>query len=87
MGKIQLTRHDYIKYGTDCDGYYYIALFFRNLKEKYNSRYFLTGSLYRSALSKLKKCLKNYKGQEDELFLSEDDCRKIYQYFDKLEFE
>lgn len=87
MEKIYVTRNDYVEYGKDCDGYYYIALFFRNLAEKWNGRTFLTYSLFKAASSNFKKCLKNYKGKEDDLFLNDADCQEIYRLFDKLEKE
>ena len=87
MEKIYITRKDYIEYGKDCDGCYCIALFLHNLEEKYNGRTFLNCQLYKTALSALKKHIKNYKEEQDDLFLSKENCDRIYRCFDELETE
>ena len=87
MEKIYITRKDYIEYGKDCDECYYIALFLHNLEEKYNGRTFLAYQLYKTALSALKKYIKSYKEEQDDLFLSKENCGQIYQYFDELKTE
>ena len=87
MERICITRHDYIEHGKDCDGWYYISLFLRNHTESWNGRSFLTYSLYRSALSSLKKLLKKFKGREDELFLTKEECQEIWLLFNELRCE
>ena len=87
MERICITRHDYIKHGKDCDGCYCISLFLRNYNEGWNGRLFLTYSLYRSALSSLKKLLKKFKGREDELFLTKEECQEIWLLFNELRCE
>lgn len=84
MEKIYVTRKGYIEFGKDCDGYNCINLFLHNHTEKWNGRVFLTYSLYRSALSSLKKHLKNYKNKEDDLFLDKDSCQAIERFFNAL---
>lgn len=81
MGKIQITRHDYVEYGRDCDGQNCIALFLRNHTEKFNGRTFLTYGLYKEALSSLKRMLKKYKDKADDLFLCKEDCLQIEELF------
>lgn len=87
MEKIYITKHDYIEYGKDCDGWNCISLFLRNHSEKWNGRSFLTYNLYRSALSTLKKCLKKFRGREMDLFLSKEECREIEEVFNELRCE
>lgn len=87
MEKIYITRYDYIEYGKDCDGWNCISLFLRNHTESWNGRSFLTYSLYKSALSSLKKVLKKFKEREDELFLSKEECREIEEVFKELRYE
>lgn len=87
MERIYITRHDYIEHGKDSDGWYYISLFLRNHTESWNGRSFLTYSLYRSALSSLKKLLKKFKGREDDLCLTKEECQEIWQLFNELRCE
>ena len=87
MEKIYITRKDYVEYGKDCDGDYRISLFLHNLEEKYNGRTFLTYRLYKTALSALKKHIKKYREEPDDLFLSKENCDRIYRCFDELETE
>lgn len=87
MEKICITRKDYIEFGKDSDGDYRISLFLHNLEEKYNGRIFLTYQLYKTALSVLKKHIKKYREEQDDLFLGKESCNQIYQCFDGLETE
>ena len=87
MGRIQVTRHDYVEFGKDCDGQNYIALFLRNKTGKFNGRTFLTYGLYKSALSSLKSHLKKYIDKADDLYLDKEDCREIELFFSALQTE
>ena len=87
MERIYITRHDYVEYGKDCDGWSCISLFLRNHTENWNGRSFLTCSLYKSALSSLKKFLKKFKDREGDLFLSKEECREIEEVFTGLRYE
>lgn len=87
MTRICITRHDFIEHGKDCDGWYCISLFLRNYNEGWNGRSFLTYSLYRLALSSLKKLLKKFKSREDDLCLTKEECQEIWQLFNELRCE
>lgn len=87
MERIYVTRHDYVEFGKDCDGWNCIALFLRNHTESWNGRTFLTFSLYQSARSSLKKFLKKFKGREYDMSLSKEECREIEEVFTGLRYE
>lgn len=87
MERIYITKRDHIEHGKDCDGLYYISLFFHNRTIKYNGLLFLTYPLYKIALAQLKKHIKEYKDKADDLFLSIEDCRQIEQVFSILKTE